>query len=163
MVIGRIGHNGPKPRKDPVGIRNKLPEIWVARQKRPKYKNEKRKAVRRSALHRGISSIFVSGSGSLSKVFRFIFLAPARLIIIPATGRGFIGRRLAGWHQVVSCAPSPADSLMLVVSSVAISEVLEDACTNCLFRFMLRDSVDFSATFRTSKRSICFIKRCSNF
>src|SRR5215471_11764070 len=78
MVIGRIGHNGPKPRKDPVGIRNKLPEIWVARQKRPKYKNEKRKAVRRSALHLGISSIFVSGPGSLSKVFRFIFLAPVR-------------------------------------------------------------------------------------
>jgi len=32
---------------------------------------------------------------------------------------------------------------MLVVLSVAISEVLEDAGTNCLFRFMLRDSVDF--------------------
>src|SRR5262245_40290257 len=52
-VTGRIGHKRPKPRKEIVGIRKRLPEICVARQKRPKYKNEKRKATRKRGLQYG--------------------------------------------------------------------------------------------------------------
>src|SRR6266705_3255911 len=45
-VIARIGHSGPSPRNSIWGIRNKLPEICVAREKSPKYTKQKRKAMR---------------------------------------------------------------------------------------------------------------------